>query len=105
MSLVVCPLEFGSARIDGKIRAFLIASSAARYSVLSGPNVAGCSFCKRLFSGAGSRAKLETKRRKPLHKPRNDRSFVNSERPLSVRVASVVCDANSDRRGRMMCPR
>lgn len=67
-------------------------------------NLAGWYFHKNLFSDAESRAKFWTKRRNTLQRPKKDQSSANDVRALNSRIASVVCDAVSNRWGRMTGP-
>lgn len=69
MSRIICPLELRSARISGVMKALFGASSAVSSSMLREPNVAGWSFCKRVFIGATIGAKSGTIRRNTFHKP------------------------------------
>lgn len=104
VSKVIGLLQFGNAMIVGAVKAFFSVSSGASFSVLNGQYMAGWLFRKRLFSGAASRAKLETKRQNTSCKPKNNRSFANDVGAFSPRTASVVCDIASNRRGCMKCP-
>lgn len=87
--------EQGSAKTEDGIRKSLSAFSAAFFTFIGDLDILGCSFRRRLIRGAAHRAKLRTKRRNIIYRPRDTLSCVSEVDGSSTKIALVVYNAIS----------
>lgn len=105
MLIMKCAFALSRVRAGSCISTAPVVDKAVNVVSSNEGNPAGWSFCSCLFSVATILAKFETNRRNTFHNPRMEQSFIRDVKTWSMRMASVVCDANSRRLVRMTCPR